>query len=48
MGTTVSNPSLAEGGVIAHHGGILGGADLIPSRHGWTDPVARIEVERTG
>ena len=50
MGTTVSNPNLAEGGVIAHHGGILGvsGGDLIPSRHGWTDPVARIEVERTG
>jgi hypothetical protein len=47
MGTTFSNPTLAEGGVISHHGGIVGGADLIKARHGWTDPVARIEVERT-
>jgi hypothetical protein len=46
-GTGVSNPALAEGGVIGHHGGILGVDDLVPSIHGWTDPVARIEVERT-
>jgi hypothetical protein len=49
MGTTVSNPAIAEGGVIAHHDGIDArgvGADLTQSRHGWTDPVARIEVER--
>jgi Spondin_N len=47
-GTGVSEPSLAEGGVIAHHGGIVGGSDLVPAVHGWTDPVARIKVERTG
>jgi len=47
-GTGVSNPMLAEGGVISHHAGIEGGSDLKPELHGWTDPVARITVERTG
>jgi hypothetical protein len=48
-GTGVSNPALAEGGVIHHHEGILGVDDLKPAIHGWTvtDPVARIEIERT-
>jgi hypothetical protein len=48
MGTGVSNPDLAEGGVIARHQGIRGGADLDPGLHGWNDPVARVTVERTG
>jgi len=48
MGTGVSDPALAEGGVIAHHEGIQGGSDLDPAIHGWSDPVARIRVERTG
>jgi hypothetical protein len=49
-GTGASNPALAEGGVIAHHAGIMGGADLVPAIHGWdTDaPVARITVTATG
>lgn len=47
-GTGVSDPALAEGGVIEHHGGIGGGSDLKPETHGWTDPVAQIRVERTG
>jgi hypothetical protein len=47
-GTGVSNPALAEGGVIHHHPGISGGADLVPAVHGWTDPVAQITVERVG
>jgi hypothetical protein len=47
-GTGVSNPALAEGGVITHHAGIQGGADLKPELHGWEDPVATLEVERTG
>jgi hypothetical protein len=47
-GTGVSNPSLAEGGVIHHHGGIAGGADLVPAIHGWSDPVAEVTVVRTG
>jgi hypothetical protein len=49
-GTGTSNPALAEGGVIAHHAGIFGVADLVPAVHGWdTDaPVARITVTATG
>jgi Spondin_N len=47
-GTGVSDPAIAEGGVITHHAGIQGGADLKPDLHGWEDPVATIEVERTG
>ena len=47
-GTSTSNPALAEGGVIHHHPGIVGGADLVPAIHGWTDPVAQITVERVG
>jgi hypothetical protein len=47
MGVAVSDPGLAEGGVISHHLGIFDLDDLDSSRHGWTDPVARIEVERT-
>ena len=43
-GMEVSNPALAEGGVIAHHAGIKGGSDLVPSVHGWSDPVAEIKV----
>lgn len=45
-GTGSSDPSLAEGGVIHHHDGIQGVADLDPAIHGWTDPVARIAIER--
>jgi hypothetical protein len=45
-GTGTSDPALAEGGVIHHHPGIAGGADLVPAIHGWSDPVAEITVER--
>lgn len=47
-GEGVSNPALAEGGVISHHQGILGGSDLLPQVHGWDidDPVAEITVTR--
>jgi hypothetical protein len=45
-GTGMSDPALAEGGVIHHHQGIQGIADLVPEVHGWTDPVARIRVKR--
>jgi hypothetical protein len=47
-GTGESNPALAEGGVVRHHGGIIGGNDLTPEAHGWTDPVAMVTVRRTG
>lgn len=48
-GTGTSDPTLAEGGVIHHHGGIVGGADLLPGTHGWdtSTPVAEISVTRT-
>jgi len=45
-GTGVSNPALAEGGVIHHHAGIQGGGDLLPDVHGWSDPVVEIVITR--
>lgn len=47
-GTDVSDPALAEGGVIHHHPNVRGGADLVPAVHGWTDPVAVITITRIG
>lgn len=46
-GTGTSDPALAEGGVIAHHAGILGGDDLLPDVHGWDDPGVLFIVTRT-
>lgn len=43
-GTGVSNPNLAERGIVAMHSGIVGGTDLTVNDHGWTEPVARITV----
>lgn len=37
-----------EGGLIAPHPGVQGGADLDPAVHGWSGPVAKITVERIG
>lgn len=45
-GTGASNPALAEGGVAAHHPNVQGIADLVPSVHGWADPVLKIVVTR--
>lgn len=45
-GTGTTNPALAEGGVIHHHPGIQGIADLVTAVHGWTNPVVEITVER--
>lgn len=45
-GTGMSNPALAEGGVITSHPGVVGGDDLVPGIHGWTDPVAMVTVTR--
>ena len=47
-GSGMSDPALAEGGVIHHHPGIAGIDDLDPAIHGWTDPVAHIVIERIG
>ncbi len=46
--TGMSNPALAEGGVVGMHPGIAGGADLDPSIHGWDGPVVMLTVERVG
>jgi len=46
-GTGVSNPALAEGGVIGPHAGIQGGVDLTVEAHGWTEPVARVTIIAT-
>jgi hypothetical protein len=45
-GSGTSNPALAENGVISHHPGILGGVDLDPALHGWSDPVTQVVIER--
>jgi len=45
-GTGMTNPLLAEDGIIIPHVGIIGGIDLLPEVHGWSDPVAKIEIER--
>ncbi len=45
-GTGMSNPALAEGGVIHHHEGIQGHADLVPEIHDWTNPVITVEISR--
>jgi hypothetical protein len=48
-GTGMTDAALAEGGVIHHHGGIVGGSDLLPSVHGWDTSahVSMIEITRT-
>lgn len=45
-GTGMSDPLLAEDGIIIPHVGIIGGVDLLPEVHGWSDPVAKIVIER--
>lgn len=47
-GTGMSNPALAEGGVISLHSGIAGGSDLLRGVHGWANPVARVTIEAIG
>ena len=47
-GTGMSDPGLAENGVIRRHTGVDGAADLQPGLHGWADPVARVTIRRVG
>jgi hypothetical protein len=42
----MSNPALAEGGVITLHLGIMGGDDLLIGTHDWVDPVAKVIITR--
>lgn len=45
-GAGMSNPALAENGVITMHGGVVGGVDLTTAVHGWVEPVAKIVITR--
>lgn len=46
-GTGMSNPALAEAGIITHHPGIQGIKHLTPEMHNWANPVAKITVTLT-
>jgi len=45
-GTGMSDPLLAEDGVVIPHPGINGGVDLHREVHGWNDPAVKIVIER--
>jgi len=45
-GPADGNARTPTDGVIAHHPGIQGGAELDAAAHGWEDPVARITIQR--
>lgn len=47
-GTGMSDPALAEDGVIHPHAGVTGTGDLVPEVHGWTDPAAAVTITRVG
>lgn len=46
-GTGMSNPELAENGVVTRHRGVYGISDLIPSLHDWRGPVGFMIIVRT-
>jgi hypothetical protein len=46
-GTGMSNPDLAENGVITHHPGVAGGNDLVADPHDWKGPVAMVQIRKT-
>ena len=47
-GTGMSNPKLAENGLIGLHPGVVGSksGDLLVGQHGWVDPAVMVFVER--
>lgn len=45
-GTAQSNPALAESGNILPHRGVVGGNELDPAVHGWSDPAGKILITR--
>ncbi len=48
VGIGMSNPELAENGVVRHHRGIRGIADLTRRTHGWHGPVIKVTIEPIG
>lgn len=42
----MTNPALAENGVVHVHAGIFGVGDLDPATRNWDNPVIKVEVER--
>jgi hypothetical protein len=48
QGTGMSNPALAEDGVVHPHSGVAGIDDLVPSIHSWSGPVVSVRVTRIG
>lgn len=45
-GTGMSDPELAQGGVVRNHHGIRGIGDLDPAVYDWNGPVVRVTVTR--
>lgn len=45
-GPADGNARPASRGLVHGHPGIAGGADLSPAAHGWTEPVARVTIQR--
>ena len=45
-GTGMSNPALAEDGVVRRHAGITEAGDLTPAANGWHNPVIKVTIER--
>jgi hypothetical protein len=45
-GSGMSNPALAENGVVRGHRGITETGDLSPASNGWRDPVINVTIER--
>jgi hypothetical protein len=46
VGTGMSDPDLAENGVVRRHRGITETGDLSPATHGWRNPVIKVTIER--
>lgn len=46
--TGMSDPALAQNGVVRRHRGIKGGSDLDPEVHGWHGPVIKVTITRSG
>jgi len=45
-GTGITNPELAEDGIVIPHPGIVGDEDLLKKVHSWGNPVVKIDIVR--